>query len=284
MPLPLLGSARARARVDQGLRRGAGVRMGEGAGRCARVRGARRSWQRWPLAGCWLARACHFLPAVPGLSRPPRCLRAPLPAARSARRRRLLGARRRAGGAARGRTQPRAARGARPWARGVAFRRLRESAQPASRLPARARASFFPVLQILGSSRSGSAGRKLAGRGRGWRVQAAPRLCARRAEEVGGWVDGAGVGARTCPPRPVAAPELSGAGPEEVAALRSPGTRSTRGLGPRSLASEPPRGGGARRSPGRGGGRPQAGPRLIPASAHLRHFLFQCLPFPSTNA
>nr|KAF6474817.1 hypothetical protein HJG63_010955 [Rousettus aegyptiacus] len=57
--------------------------------------------------------------------------------------------------------------------------------RPPSRLP------FFPVLQILGSSSSGNAGRKLAREGGGgWKFLAALCLSVFGAEEVGGWVGG----------------------------------------------------------------------------------------------
>lgn len=66
------------------------------------------------------------------------------------------------------------------------------SLSPPSRLP------FFPVLQILGSSSSGNAGRKLAREGGGgWKFLAAPRCVCMGPEEVGGWVEEHGVGGRT---------------------------------------------------------------------------------------
>lgn len=79
--------------------------------------------------------------------------------------------------AARARDSPAAAVGPLPGARCLAFRQRWESAKqasclsrPPSRLP------FFPVLQILGSSSSGNAGRKSAREGGGgWKFLAA--LC-----------------------------------------------------------------------------------------------------------
>lgn len=98
---------------------------------------------------------------------------------------RLLEARewRRARGSRRRRRGARRQTGGLPWvlcpARGLAFRRLRWNekqasclSRPPSRLP------FFPVLQILGSSSSGNAGRKLAREGGGgWKFLAALSSC-----------------------------------------------------------------------------------------------------------
>lgn len=71
---------------------------------------------------------------------------------------------------------------------------------------------FFPLLQILGSSSSGNAGRKLAREGGGgWKFLAALCLCVYGAEEVGGWVEESGVGERTrSPPSCSATGEITG--------------------------------------------------------------------------
>lgn len=140
-------------------------------------------------AGGRLARECHFLTRSPGdFHRLLRCLRVFSSARRGGRasaafrlsgrpeRARARGTRGRGGGeeTARG-----GEGGPLRGVRGPAFRRLRENAQPASCLPRPpSRLPFFPVLQILGSSSSGNAGRKFAREGGGgWKFLAAPCLC-----------------------------------------------------------------------------------------------------------
>lgn len=163
---------------------------------------AGRSWR--PRAG---RRECHFLTWSPrdfhGL---PRCLRVFSSASEGGRA--LLSASadapertgaREAGGSRAARRQPGGCVAPLPCARCLAFRWLWERekqasclSRPPSRLP------FFPVLQILGSSSSGNAGRKLAREGGGgWKFLAAPRCVCMGPEEVGGWVEEHGVGGRT---------------------------------------------------------------------------------------
>lgn len=160
---------------------------------------AGRSWR--PLAG---RRECHFLTWSPrdfhGL---PRCLRVFSSASEGGRA--LLSASadapertgaREAGGSRGARRQPGGCVAPLPCARCLAFRWLWERekqasclSRPPSRLP------FFPVLQILGSSSSGNAGRKLAREGGGgWKFLAAPCCVCMGPEEVGGWVEEHGVG------------------------------------------------------------------------------------------
>lgn len=94
------------------------------------------------------------------------------------------------------RRQPRGCVAPLPSARCLAFRRRWERekqasclSRPPSRLP------FFPVLQILGSSSSGNAGRKLAREGGGgWKFLAAQCCVCMGPEEVGGWVEEYGAG------------------------------------------------------------------------------------------
>lgn len=153
-----------------------------------------------------LAGECHFLPRTPrdfhGLLL---CLRE-FSSAREGGRARLsafLEALERT--RARGTRRPLGARD-RAALRGSCSRRPRACLQTASggrkasilSLRPPARLPFFPVLQILGSSSSGNAGRKFAREGGGgWKFLAAPRLCVYGAEEVGGWVEEDRVGEST---------------------------------------------------------------------------------------
>lgn len=154
-----------------------GARLqGRGAGGRAELAAAgRRAWE------------CHFLTRSPrDFHRLLRCLRVFSSASEGGRA--LLSAfldapaRTRAGEAGSGRGRgdsPGAAAGPAPCARGRAFRRLGYNekqasclSRPPSRLP------FFPVLQILGSSSSGNAGRKFAREGGGgWKFLAALSSC-----------------------------------------------------------------------------------------------------------